>query len=54
MSTHKYHVTIEDCIDQDDIQRNQQLGSSEIDTDNLNGSENQSKISKRLAWVSSF
>lgn len=52
MSTHKYHVTIEDCPDEEDIRYNQQAGSNEIDIENLNGQESPSSGSKRQAWVS--
>ncbi|KAG2195987.1 hypothetical protein INT47_011492 [Mucor saturninus] len=51
MSTRKYHVTVEDCPDEDDIQYNQQVGSNEIDIDKVKcDQEPPSRGSKRQAW----
>lgn len=62
MSSHKYHVTIEDCIDEDERQYQQQrnqsyAGNDEIDVANINSNSStnedmSSRGSKRQAWVS--
>lgn len=51
MSTRKYHVTVEDCPDEDDIQHNQQVGSNEIDIEKVSDQKPPSRGSKRQAWV---
>lgn len=61
MSSHKYHVTIEDCIDEDERQYQQQrnqsfAGNDEIDVSNINSNSSTEDMStrgsKRQAWVS--
>lgn len=49
----KYHVTIEDCIDQDELQHN--TGYDEIDlnrvSSNQSSNSEESTSSRRQAWV---
>lgn len=53
MSAHKYHVTIEDCIDQDDLQHS--TGYDEIDLNHVNSNQSsnseESINSRRQEWV---
>lgn len=50
----KYHVTIEDCIDEDDVkqQRLGSLGTAVLDMDRVQNNNVETRGNKRQAWVS--
>lgn len=55
MSSHKYHVTVEDCIDEEDRYNRNSNGFVDIDIDQINSNSSiedmSSRGSKRQAWV---
>lgn len=55
MSCHKYHVTIEDVDDEDNMFQQQQnqksAGIDDLDVEQMSSEEAQSMSSERQAWV---
>jgi hypothetical protein len=56
MSFHKYHVTVEDCVDEDDYRQSQNSkGFVDIDINQINSNSSIEDMStsgsKRQAWV---